>query len=250
MSAAGHLGAITWSVADGTGSATINSSTGVLTGVTEGTVTVTATAEGYVDDATTPYFKATYVVTVTAEKVAVTGVSLDKTSLSLEAGNAAELSATITPADATNKAVTWSSSSESVATVSGGVVRAVGAGEATITVTTREKDAQGNPYTATCTVTVTAAAVPVESVTISGDNTVTIGGTITLSAEVTPDNATNKTVTWEVIAGTGSATIDANTGVLTGVSSGTVTVTATADGVIDRYIVTVNTVLVTGITLS
>ena len=250
LSAAGLLGAITWSVENGTGSATINSSTGVLTGVTEGTVTVTATAEGYVDDATTPYFKATYVVTVTAEKVAVTGVSLDKTSLSLEAGNTAVLTATITPANATNKAVTWSSSNESVATVSGGVVRAVGAGEATITVTTKEKDAQGNPYTATCTVTVTAASVPVESVTISGDNTVTIGGKITLTAEVTPDNATNKTVTWEVIAGTGSATIDANTGVLTGVSAGTVTVTATADGVIDRYIVTVNTVLVTGITLS
>ena len=112
LSAAGHLGAITWSVADGTGSARINPSTGVLEGVTEGTVTVTATAEGYVDDATTPYFKATYVVTVTAEKVAVTGVSLDKTSLSLEAGNTAVLTATIEPADATNKAVTWSSSSE------------------------------------------------------------------------------------------------------------------------------------------
>lgn len=89
------------------------SSEGVVTGVSEGTVTITATATGYKEsDESTHYLKATYVVTVTAEKVAVTGVSLDKTTLSLEAGNTAVLTATIEPADATNKAVTWSSSSE------------------------------------------------------------------------------------------------------------------------------------------
>ncbi|MGN0824214.1 MAG: Ig-like domain-containing protein [Candidatus Coproplasma sp.] len=248
LSAAGFSGDITWSVEDGTGSATITQE-GKLTGVSEGTVTVTAKASTYVDDATTPYLKATYVVTVTAEKVAVTGVSLDKDSLSLEAGDTAVLIATVTPGDATNKAVSWSTSDDNVATVSGGVVRAVGEGTATITVTTKEKDAEGNPYTATCTVTVSAAAVPVESVTISGATEVTVGGTITLSASIYPANASVQTVVWAVIAGTGTATITQE-GVLTGGTAGTVTVTATADGVSDSYTVNVKAVLVTAITLS
>lgn len=90
---------------------------------------------------------ATYTLT---KKVPVTGVTLNKTSLLLEVGGTETLTATVAPADATNKAVTWSTSNAAVATVSSGTVTAVGAGSATITVTTTD-----GSKTATCAVTVT-----------------------------------------------------------------------------------------------
>ena len=80
--------------------------------------------------------------------VAVTGVSLDKTSLTLEAGKSENLTATVAPETATNKEVTWSSSADAVATVSAGTVAAVKPGNATITVTTTD-----GAKTATCAVT-------------------------------------------------------------------------------------------------
>jgi uncharacterized protein YjdB len=83
----------------------------------------------------------------------VDGLELTPTTLSLEPGATATLSATVTPADA-NQAVTWSSSDTGVATVSDGVVTAVGAGTATITAATKGKDYYGDYLTADCAVTV------------------------------------------------------------------------------------------------
>jgi len=82
--------------------------------------------------------------------VAVTGVSLNETSITLNLGGTATLEPTVTPADATNKAVTWSSSAPTVATVVDGVVTAVTSGMATITVTTVDGD-----HSAICSVVVT-----------------------------------------------------------------------------------------------
>lgn len=79
----------------------------------------------------------------------MTGVSLNKNSVSLDVGDTETLTATITPSNATDKAVTWSSDDSTVASVSNGVVTAEAAGSATITVTTHD----GNK-TATCDVTV------------------------------------------------------------------------------------------------
>jgi formylglycine-generating enzyme required for sulfatase activity len=82
--------------------------------------------------------------------VAVSGVSLNKSVTAIVVGSSETLIAIITPTDAANQNVNWSSNNESVATVSGGVVNAVSAGTAVITVTTED-----GGYTATCTVTVT-----------------------------------------------------------------------------------------------
>ena len=93
---------------------------------------------------------ATCTVTVTAAKVSVTGVSLNKTSMSMTEGDTQTLTATITPSNATDKSVTWTSNNTSVATVSSsGVVTAKAAGTATITVMTND-----GGRTAFCTVTV------------------------------------------------------------------------------------------------
>jgi uncharacterized protein YjdB len=92
------------------------------------------------------------VFTPATATVAVTGVTLDKTTAEVEVGKTVTLTATVAPENATNKNVTWESSDETVATVEDGVVTGVAEGTANITVTTVD----GNK-TATCVVTVVAA---------------------------------------------------------------------------------------------
>lgn len=153
----------------------------------------------------------------------VTEVKLDKDSLTLDVGGSENLAATITPSNATNKNVTWSSDNQNVATVENGKVTAVGAGKATITVTTED----GNK-TATCAVTVNP--ISVTGVTLDQSALpISVGGSAELKANVTPENATNKTVTWSS-DNTAVATVDAS-GKVTAVAPGTATITVTtADG--------------------
>ncbi len=156
---------------------------------------------------------ATCEVTVT---VPVTGVTLDKTELSLVKGESAELTAVVEPEDATDKTVTWESSDEKVATVDeNGKVTAVGGGKAVITVKAGDKSA-------TCEVTVT---VPVTSVTLDKNElSLEKGESAVLTASVDPDDATDKTVTWES-SDEKVATVDEN-GKVTAVAAGTADITA------------------------
>ena len=107
-----------------------------------------------------------------SETVSVSGVSLNKTSLTLNPGDTETLTATVLPNNATNKSVTWTSSNTTVATVANnGLVTAKSEGSTTITVKTND----GNK-TATCTVTVNAGTIPVDD-----DDLVTDELTITKS---------------------------------------------------------------------
>jgi len=100
--------------------------------------------------------------------VKVTGVQLDKATATVEAGSTLKLTATVLPADAADKAVTWSSDKPAVATVAEGLVTAKAEGTATITVTTKD-----GGKTATCVVTVIHPAEP-EMVSVEG-GTFTMG---------------------------------------------------------------------------
>ena len=158
----------------------------------------------------------------------VTGVSLSSDTLTLDVGGTATLTATVLPDNATNKRVTWTSSDETVATVTDGLVTALKEGTATITVTTED-----GSKTATCVVTVTAATVPVTGVTLSQTQASLYynrtPNTLTLTATVAPDNATNQAVTWTSSDSTVAA-VDQN-GVVTALARGTAVITATtADG--------------------
>ena len=122
-------------------------------------------------------------VSLNRPAVAVTGVELNKESTSLEVGETETLVATVAPANATNKAVTWASDDETVATVDeDGVVTAVAEGTTTITVTTVD-----GSFTDDCEVTVTAADPTVHHVTFiagtdqSDETSITKDG-ITISA--------------------------------------------------------------------
>ena len=136
--------------------------------------------------------------------IAVTGVSLDKSNETLTASGATlSLTAIVAPINASNKSVTWETSASGVASVSGSgltaTVTPLTAGSATISV----KTADGN-FTASCNVTVNAAAVPVTGVSFSPDkDTVVLGsGNRTITATITPNTATNKTVFWESLTPT------------------------------------------------
>ena len=138
---------VTWESSD---TKVVTVDNGLVTAVAEGTATITVTTA---DGGKT----ATCEVTVTPPaKTPVTSVTLDKTRLTLDVGGSDTLTATVKPDDATNKAVTWSTSNEKVATVNNGVVTAVGAGTATITAAASD----GSGKTATCEVTVNGPVLP------------------------------------------------------------------------------------------
>ena len=151
--------------------------TGEVTAIGAGTATITVTT---VDGNKT----ATCTVTVTAAPVPVSGVSLNKDSTSLTVGDTETLTATITPDNATNKNVTWSSDTPSVASVNNGVVTAVAPGTATITVTTAD-----GGFTATCAVTVRPDVPPANPnyrITVEA----TQGGTVTADPTAAKAGAT------------------------------------------------------------
>ena len=186
----------------------------------------------------------TLTATVPVPTVAVTGVRLNKTSLSFTGtGSSQTLTATVSPSNATNKTITWSSSNTSVATVSNGVVKAVGFGTATITAKSN------NGKTASCSVTVnpiqpTGIKATPETSTLYGLN-----GTVKLSANVMPSNATNKAVTWSS-RNTSVATVSSD-GTVKAVGYGTTVITAkTVNGLTSNCTVTVNPIAVTGVSLN
>ena len=153
--------------------------------------------------------------------VAVTGVSLSKTSLTLTEGGSETIAASVTPSNATNQAVSWSSSNTGVATVDGGKVTAVKAGSATITVTTSD-----GGKTAKCEVTVEAKVIPVSGITVDKETlSIVEGEDATLTATVAPEDASDKTFAWST-SDEKVATVDEN-GKVTAVAAGTATITAT-----------------------
>ena len=159
-----------------------------------------------------------------AETVAVTSVSLNKSSIELAVGDTKTLTKTISPANATISNVKWKSSNSDVVAVSAnGRIRGISAGEATITVTTDD-----GAKTATCTVSVKGEVSEVSVTGVSLDKAaveLTEGDTTTLTATVTPDNATNTDVTWSS-TNPSVATVDAE-GKVTAVAAGTATITVT-----------------------
>ncbi|MBQ2879767.1 MAG: cell wall-binding repeat-containing protein, partial [Anaerotignum sp.] len=166
-------------------------------------------------------------LTVTERNVSVTGVELNKGTVTLVVSDTTTLTAVVSPSDATNQAVTWTSDNEAVAAVADGVVTAVGEGKAVITVRTAD-----GGYTASCEVTVNAK--PAETVSVTGvtlDKTtvaLTAGEKDVLKATVAPADATDQTVTWTSSDETVVTVMD---GVVTAVGAGTATITVqTVDG--------------------
>ena len=151
----------------------------------------------------------------------VSGITLNKNRLDMIIGETETLTATITPADADPKEpITWTTSDETIATVDGGKVTAVKEGEATVTATS-----DGKP--ATCIVKVDYIHVSEISLDIT-EKTLYAGETLKLTATVSPENSTYKTVEW-TSSDKSVATVDAE-GKVDAIGKGATTITAKADG--------------------
>ncbi|MFB0973089.1 MAG: Ig-like domain-containing protein, partial [Bacteroidales bacterium] len=190
--------------------------TGKVTAVKAGSATITVVTNG--TNASGKTELATCDITVTQP---VSGVSLDKTSLTIVEGDTATLTATVSPDDASDKTISWSTSDSAIATVENGKVTAVKEGSAKITVTTKD-----GGKTAECAITVNKKIIPVEGVTI--DNTTAsliMGQTLQLTATVTPDDATDKTVSWSS-SNASVAGVDAD-GLVSAKTAGSATITVT-----------------------
>ena len=191
--------------ARGTRGVVNNASTIVITPVAAGTTIITAT---------TSFGSSQCVVTVTDESTQEVTIALNKSETTIYATESETLIATTSPAA---QPVTWVSSNTAAATVStSGVVTANAAGLTYITATT----ASGNSQT--CAVTVAPTVVTLDKTSLSLD----AGDTYTLQATTTP---LGKTVTY--VSNTPTvASVNASTGLVTGLSAGTALITATIDG--------------------
>ncbi len=200
---------VTWSSSDDS-IATVDEN-GNITAKKKGTATIkVVTKDGN--------HEATCKVTVSTDVVKVKGISLDKTTASVGINNTITLKATVKPADASNKGVTWSSSDKSIATVENGKVKGLKEGKVTITAETKD-----GGYKATATITVKTIKVTGVSLnTVS--KTIAVGQTYTLKATVKPADASNKGVKWSS-SDTSIVTVDG--GKIKGIKEGTATVTVT-----------------------
>ena len=177
---------------------------GIVTTKKAGKATITAKS------VSNPDVVATCEVTVIQP---VSEVKLDVASIYFdELGKTHQLTATVLPEDASEKAVTWVSSDDAVCTVSEtGLVTAVGVGNATIIVITVD-----GGKTAKCNVSV---YIPVKSITLNMDTLeMQVGDSRQLEATILPDNATDKSIEW-TSSDKAVATVDAN-GVVTAIKEG------------------------------
>lgn len=183
---------------------------GKLQAVSVGQATITAVSHD-------GGFRASCTVSIV---IPVTGVNLNQSSLVLRKGSTFKLTATIAPANATDQAISWTTSNPGVATVdAGGNVSAVGGGTAVITTATHD-----GGFKAQC-----AVNVPIPVTGISLNKTVDIikaGSTDTLVAAVSPFDAVDKAVTWSS-SNPAVATVDQN-GFVTAVAIGKATITVTS----------------------
>ncbi len=200
---------VTWT-SDDESIVTVNNQ-GTVTAIKQGFAIVTATSANNLT--------ATCAVTVVPDVIAVTGISLNKTKLTLTEEDTFTLIATITPDDATDKTVTWATSNSEVATVSdNGLVTALHAGTATIIATS------SNGLRATCDVTVNPLVIDVISIMLDPtDITLLEGESATLTATIIPENATDKSVTW---ATNNPSVAKVEDGIVTGLTPGIATIMA------------------------
>ena len=216
-------------------SAAAVSQEGLVTAVGEGKATITVkTNDGG--------FSASCEVTVNKKVIAVTGVKLSAESMTLREGDRGTLTATVEPANATNKNVEWWTTDLDIVSVtstsgsSNGYVEARKAGKATVTVKTEDGE-----FSASCEITVEKKEVPVTGIALEQSSLLLpVGNTYTLRAHVQPSNATDQDIQWGSSNG-GVATVD-QTGKVTAVAAGTADIIATLAGKFARCTVQVDNV--------
>lgn len=204
-------------------SAAAVSQEGLVTAVGEGKATITVkTNDGG--------FSASCEVTVNKKVIAVTGIKLSAASMTLREGEKGTLTATVEPANATNKNLEWWTSDLDVVSVistsggSNGYVEARKAGKATVTVKTEDGE-----FSASCEITVEKKEVPVTGISIEPSSLkLPAGDTYSLIPHVQPNDATNQNIKWLSI-NESVATVNAE-GKVTAVAAGSAEIRAMLEG--------------------
>ena len=200
--------------------ATVNPASGYICGISPGTTKIYARSK--VDSSKEDYIT----VTVTNGNIPVESISLNRQYHSLKKGETFTLIPTVCPTNATDQRIDWSSTDESVATVNDGVVTAKAGGYTEIHATAKD----GSCVDEYCFVEV-SDKILVSSVTItSADQTLTIGDSVRLEKNVSPDNATNKTVIW-CSSDPSVASVTEDSGLVSGINAGNAVIyAASTDG--------------------
>lgn len=201
---------VSWKSSDP--SVAIVSSTGLVTGTGPGTAVITVTtAEGSKTD----------IALIRAANIPVTGVVIDSATATVGVNNTKKLTATVSPVNATNKAISWSSSDTTIIKVAAnGLLTGKAPGTATITVTTQDGSK-------TASITATSSNILLNSVTLSkAVLTLGKGDTATIKATVLPANASSPLVGWKS-TDTTIATVN-SAGFITALKVGSAIIIATA----------------------
>ena len=196
-----------------------------------GTYTITYTLN--LDNNSKTLTRTVKVIEKTNTKVVnVKEIKLSKSSIKLEKGKEITITSTITPSNATNKTIKWTTDNKNVATVKNGVIKAVGSGKATITAETNN----GKKATVTVTVPSSSNDIAVSKIYLSTDSINTDmdytsivlknGESITFKAVISPSNATNKSVVW---SSSNISVATVKNGKITAVGVGDATITVKAN---------------------
>lgn len=209
---------ITWK-SDNTEIATVDS--GKIKGVSAGTANITATCDG---------IEKTISVTVTKQKVLVSGFELTPSSVTIGLGDEFEIATSITPENATDKTIIWESENEDCVSVSEGVITGVGIGSTNINATC-------GGIRQTVSVVVKESVIPVTSISLSKSEVyLNKNQTVTIVASVLPENATDKTISWK---SSDSNVVTVQDGIIFAKDYGTAIITATSGNCSAEVAVTV-----------
>lgn len=180
-------------------------------------------------------------------EISVDGIGLSSYNVRVNIDDSFTLKATVLPAQATNRAVRWSSSDESIAMVDqNGKITGIHEGNAVVTATTED-----GGYTASCNVSVIYVAAPVSHVTLSDSQMqLIIGEGRALTAQVFPADAETKDVAWSSSAPEIASVNQSGYVQSKGIGTAVITVTTLEGGKTATCLVTVNPVKVTGISLT
>ena len=186
------------------------SASGLVSALDEGTVTITAYADGKKGECT---------VSIVKKAIAVSEIMIDKTEMTLYEGEEETLTASVLPEDATDKTITWTTSDKAIASVESGKVKAVGKGTAHIT-------ASAGGKSASCSIEVLR---PVSGISFNKTTfELPLEKSETLTAIIIPSDATLRgEISWSS-SNPGVATVDG--GIVTAVSMGSTTITASLEG--------------------
>ena len=191
--------------------ATVDSK-GKITAISYGTAIITARINGV---------SSTCLVNVNNTYIAVNGIKLNKTNITMLIDSTETITATITPANASNKDIVWTSSNNEIVSVKpNGKITAKKIGTAVIT-------ASSSGYSTTCVVNV-AKTINLKGISLNKTNlTIKENATQKLDVIYNPSNATNKKITWKS-SNTNIVKVDSN-GNITGVKPGSATITAVSN---------------------